>query len=225
MDARSITSFLLVWTLSVAPACDGPSPAPADDDDADTVLVPTDLGLLDAPDLSPETHTPDVPNETSPEDSAGPLDTDDTDDTDDTSSPDTSSPDTPSTDTTSSPDTEPPDTSSPDTTDPDTSISETLDSRDTRPPDPDPCELGPDTDGDGLVDNCDACPRIPSILLYDLHSDRQLARRAIELLGCEHTVAGIADFTTLLESGDFDIVVMDLPDARPEGPWTAALLD
>jgi hypothetical protein len=225
MDARSITSFLLVWTLAVAPACDDPSPAPADDDDADTVLVPTDLGLLDAPDLSPETHTPDVPNETSPEDSAGPLDTDDTDDTDDTSSPDTSSPDTPSTDTTSSPDTEPPDTSSPDTTDPDTSISETLDSRDTRPPDPDPCELGPDTDGDGLVDACDGCPQIPWILLYDLHSDRQLARRAIEHLGCEHTVAGIADFTTLLESGDFDLVVMDLPDARPEGPWTAALLD
>ncbi|HRE88498.1 MAG TPA: hypothetical protein PK095_05095, partial [Myxococcota bacterium] len=26
-------------------------------------------------------------------------------------------------------------------------------------------------------------------------------------------------------SGDFDIVVMDLPDARPEGPWTAAILD
>lgn len=123
-------------------------------------------------------------------------------------------------------DTAPSDTTSGETTDTASTSTDTT-SADAAPPDTDadPCLTGPDRDGDGRVDACDACPGIPNILLYDLHSDHLRARAAIERLGCEYTVAGFSDFTTQLESGTFDIVVMELPDARPDGPWAQALLN
>jgi hypothetical protein len=90
---------------------------------------------------------------------------------------------------------------------------------------PAPCTVGPDSDDDGLVDSCDACPTVPKVLLYELFSERHVARDAIARRGCEYEVADIANFTDRLESGDFRLVVMDMPDARPSGEWAVALRD
>jgi|GEM_PF-958645 len=109
-------------------------------------------------------------------------------------------------DTTSVDTSTPPDTSGPDTTDPCAGAVE-------------------DTDGDGLPDLCDACPEIPRVLVFDVNSDRKHGRAAVALLGCEHTIAGVGDFVALLESGEYGAVVLDMPDARPEGDWASALLD
>lgn len=92
---------------------------------------------------------------------------------------------------------------------------------------PDPC-ADPwllDRDADGVPDLCDACPEVPAILLYEVNVDRHVGRNAISALGCDFTTAGVADFVPLLASGRFGVVVLDMPDARPEGEWTSALLD
>ncbi len=89
----------------------------------------------------------------------------------------------------------------------------------------DPCLSGPDTDGDGRVDACDECPRVPRILIFDLHSDRRFAHEAIVRSGCDFEVAEIQDVTSRLASGEFGMVILDMPDARPEGAWAQALLD
>jgi hypothetical protein len=89
---------------------------------------------------------------------------------------------------------------------------------------PNPC-IGLDRDGDGLVDACDTCPEIPRVLLFDVNASLRHGRRALELLGCDFTVAGVDDFVTRLAAGDYGAAVLDMPDARPQGAWAQALLD
>lgn len=204
MDLHLITRLLLTVSSGLAlTACETDPLSPASHTEADTLLVPTDLALLDSamPDNGPRPDTDDTAAQeidgTPEPDVPDPFDSSATDSTDSFES-------------------------ATDTEESDISIAEILDSRDTSPP---PCSTGPDSDGDGRVDACDACRFIPTILLFDLHSDRRYGEAAIELLGCEYVRADIADFTAQLETGVFGLVLMDMPDARPEGAWSSALLN
>lgn len=207
---------LLLCVTPVLVACDAASSTGATDASdvtAQDAVFNTDTVSDTAPvsdngsDTGPDTG-PDTVPDTGPGPDTGP---------DTVSVPDTNTaPDTASQpDTTPSPDTVP----APDTTpSPDTGPTDPCDS-------PSPSPALPDRDGDGVPDLCDPCPDVPRILVYDQNSDHAFGAAAAALTGCDHVVAGVATFTALLASGDFGLVVVDMPDARPEGPWATALLD
>ena len=232
---------LLAGCTSATGAADAPDASPGIDGTApalDAMDATDRTGADIGPDGDPSADAATSPDTSVAGDTASPPDTSDPADTSvpaDTASPpdtavpaDTSGPaDTASPADTSDPvDTaSPPDTSVPaDTTSPpDTSVpADTAGAPDAA----DPCAADPtDSDGDGLVDGCDACPEVPRVLVYGVNSDHQHGLAAVALLGCEHTVAGVDDFVALLTSGDYGAVVLDMPDARPEGDWAAELLD
>jgi hypothetical protein len=144
----------------------------------------------------------------------------------DTTVSDTTVSDTTASDTTVS-DTTPSDTTVADTTASDTTVADTGSGTDAGPVDvgPPPCSTGPDLDEDGIVDECDRCPYMPKVLIYELFSEYNFGRNAVARRGCEYEVADISNFTERLESGDFRLVLMDMPDARPSGEWAIALRD
>lgn len=62
-----------------------------------------------------------------------------------------------------------------------------------------------------------------SVLVYDHNSRSQTALSAVAGLGLTHTRGTSGDFTSLLGSQAWDLVIMDLPSNLPQGNWQSAL--
>ncbi len=76
-----------------------------------------------------------------------------------------------------------------------------------------PVDTGTDT---GVVD--------ANVLLYDHNSSFHTGSEALDLLGLTYTTSNSTDFVSLLESGDYDIAVLDHPSTDPAGAWEDALV-
>jgi hypothetical protein len=62
-----------------------------------------------------------------------------------------------------------------------------------------------------------------NILLYESNARSGFAGDALDALGYSYTTASSSTFTSQLNSGSYDFVVMDYPSTRPSGAWESAI--
>ncbi len=62
-----------------------------------------------------------------------------------------------------------------------------------------------------------------TILLYEQSVRSGYGGDALDALGYAYTTASSSNFTTLVNSGSYDLVLMDYPSTKPSGSWEAAM--
>ncbi len=62
-----------------------------------------------------------------------------------------------------------------------------------------------------------------TILLYESNTRSGYAGDALDALGYSYTTASSSNFVSQLNSGAYDLVVMDYPSTRPSGSWESAI--
>ncbi|MFN7146575.1 MAG: putative metal-binding motif-containing protein, partial [Myxococcota bacterium] len=65
--------------------------------------------------------------------------------------------------------------------------------------------------------------RAEDIVLYDDNSSRHNGRNALVALGYSYTTANSSNFVTYLNSGTYEVAVVDMPSNLPTGAWQTAL--
>ena len=72
---------------------------------------------------------------------------------------------------------------------------------------------------------CSVAAQAQEVLVYDDNSEDNVAATACTNLGYTCTVTGDSDFTSSLQGGGWDAVVMDFPSNPPLGDWQTAVSD
>lgn len=62
-----------------------------------------------------------------------------------------------------------------------------------------------------------------TVLLYEESVRSGYGGDALDVLGYSYTTASASTFTTLVNSGAYDLLVMDFPSTKPSGSWEAAI--